>query len=233
MTELNTDRIILDNKLNLERVVFKIKYNRAHLGISQQEMAKKLDISHRKYQRIEALESSPSLEMLFSLSQILKIKFSELSSPEVPNFIPENFEILNLSEDSLKTIFESTKSSNFFDLANNGEIESVINSNFQEILKLDSFMESNYPLYLSDYNTTYLNPSLRKITNRPNDSKPTYQGWKDKKTFAQVWDMFTCFDIKYSKVTSEIKTPAGEITLTTLNRTFKNSSGKPYVFGTF
>jgi transcriptional regulator with XRE-family HTH domain len=233
MEKFDTDAVILNNKLNLERVIFKIKYNRAHCGISQAEMAKKLDMSHRKYQRIEALESTPTLDMLLETSQLLKIKFSELTSPSVPQEFPENLLVLSDDEESLKSKFLSLKESDYFDLANNGEIEKIVAGNLKDIMKLKTFTESEFPFYISNYNTTYMNESLRQITNRQLEHKPTNQGWKDKKTFAKVWDCLTCFDIKYSKLTTEIKTPAGDMTIEALNRTFKDSIGRAYVFGTF
>jgi transcriptional regulator with XRE-family HTH domain len=233
MERYNTDAVILNIKLNLERVIFKLKYNRAHCGISQAEMAKKLDMSHRKYQRIEAMESTPSLAMLFKTSQLLKIKFNELTSPNVPQELPQNFQVLLNNEDALKEQFTSLNESNYFEICNSGEIENIIMENPKEIMKLSSFTNSDFPLYLSDYNITYMNDALRKITNRALEHKPTYQGWKDKKTFARVWDFLTCFDIKYSKVITEIKTPAGDLALDSLNRTFKDSIGRAYVFGTF
>ena len=233
MERFNTDIVILNNKLNIERVIFKIKYNRAHCGISQAEMAKKLDMSHRKYQRIEAMESTPTLDMLFETAQLLKIKFNELTSPDVPQELPGNFRVLSNNEEALKSEFLSLKESNFFDLANSGEIENIIKTNIKDIMKIKAFTESDFPLYISDYNTTYMNDSLRRITNRPLEHKPTYQGWKDKRTFAQVWDFLTCFDIKYCKITSDMKTPAGDMTIESLNRTFKYSMGRAYLFGTF
>jgi transcriptional regulator with XRE-family HTH domain len=231
MIELN--KVIKNNKINLQRVILKIKYNRAHKGISQQDMANKLNMSHRKYQRIEAMESTPNLEVLLETSKVLDICFDELVSPKAPNEIPTNFEILEANFQKIQERFPNTNARDFFDLINNSDFNNIINSDLKNILKLEKFMNSESPLYIADYNICYMNKKYKDLTQRTNFSKPTLQGWLDKRKFAKVWDLLTCFEIPFSSIKSEIKTPAGLMRYNTLNRCFKNVEGKVYCIGTF
>lgn len=51
-----------------------IKEYRLRMGFTQEQLAEKLDISTRHYQRIEANVCSTTLEMLIKIIQVLKIE---------------------------------------------------------------------------------------------------------------------------------------------------------------
>ena len=55
-----------------------IKEYRLKLGLTQEQLAEKLEISTRHYQRIEADICSTTLEMLIKIIEILKIEDKDI-----------------------------------------------------------------------------------------------------------------------------------------------------------
>jgi putative transcriptional regulator len=66
-----------------------LKEKRKELGISQEEMAEKLEVSRRYYGAIEANEELPSLSRLIKISKLLNMSIDEMISSEPPEEIEE------------------------------------------------------------------------------------------------------------------------------------------------
>jgi len=59
-----------------------LRHHREACDLSQQELAEKINIGYRTYQRYETGESTPSLDVIFQLSIVLNFKLDEIFSPE-------------------------------------------------------------------------------------------------------------------------------------------------------
>jgi transcriptional regulator with XRE-family HTH domain len=64
-----------------KRVGAKIKERRTGLGISQEELAFKADISPTYLSQIESGQRNPSLATLFNLTTALRLELSEVVKP--------------------------------------------------------------------------------------------------------------------------------------------------------
>lgn len=84
-----------------------LKYNRQRAGLTQVEVAVKADIGIRTYQRLESAEALPSIEVLFTLSQILEFKFSEIFHFEQEK--SAEYKVLDMSVGLLKQATQVAK----------------------------------------------------------------------------------------------------------------------------
>lgn len=59
-----------------------LRHHREACELSQQELAEKIKIGYRTYQRYETGEATPSLDVIFQLSNVLGFKLDEMFSPD-------------------------------------------------------------------------------------------------------------------------------------------------------
>lgn len=78
----------------------KLKEQRKRLGLSQAELAEKLDIHEKQVYRIEIGKNSPSILTVLKMVQILKMDIRVLDADNIQNFNPIKDEIYALLEDS-------------------------------------------------------------------------------------------------------------------------------------
>ena len=74
---------------NPKLIYLRLYYLRKSLGHSQQNFAELLGITYRTYQRIEAGETSLSIEQIFRISKTLDIPASVLMSENYCEWVPE------------------------------------------------------------------------------------------------------------------------------------------------
>lgn len=70
---------------HVSRFILKLKLYRELAGLSQTEMAEALGVSHRTYQRIEAVETALDIEMVLKVCVQLKIEMSQWLNLVSPN----------------------------------------------------------------------------------------------------------------------------------------------------
>lgn len=78
----------------------KLKEQRKRLGLSQAELAEKLDIHEKQVYRIEIGKNSPSILTVLKMIQILKMDIRVLDADNIQNFNPIKDEIYALLGDS-------------------------------------------------------------------------------------------------------------------------------------
>lgn len=146
---------MIDYNFQFKRIVFKIRLHRELNCLSQQEMAEKLSMSNRTYQRIESCETSIDIINIIKICQFLKIDFNYLLNLSPPKLaasimVCESIENLHLSEEEIKVVNSFHK------------IDCV--EHLQIFPIYPSFKNSNTALFFS-YNTKKVaNETLCKMT---------------------------------------------------------------------
>lgn len=148
-------------KKGFEKLLVRIKVYRAGCGLTQSEMAKRLNLSLRTYQRVEQGVAPLDIETLYQMASIFNVSYKTIAGPEyttadLPNvqFYSNLESIEGINEDALqafKSIIET------FDKSL--EVDRV---SLSDLHKLKEFKDSPYPMYYSDPKWTWCNKSLRK-----------------------------------------------------------------------
>lgn len=96
----------------------KFKEQRKRLGLSQAELAEKLDIHEKQVYRIEIGKNAPSILTVLKMVEILKMDIRVLDADNIQNFNPIKDEIISLLEDAkdedlilYRNIIQTVKSS--------------------------------------------------------------------------------------------------------------------------
>lgn len=215
-----------------EKLLVRVRVYRAGNGFTQSEMAKKLGLSLRTYQRVEQGIAPLDIETLYSLCEVFDIPYKNIAGPEykkadLPNvqFYSNLSEVPNLDPkmvESFKGIIDGLYK------GVNEEKE-----NLADLHKIKVFKDSSLPAYYSDPKWTWVNKSLRK------DFDPSLKGrvsvmrnMSDFEFIIKVWELcynspkrvYTCQTI-YEKE----GTPISEVN--TLNL-FTLHEGFPFTIGT-
>lgn len=90
---------------SLQRIILKIRFHREAASLSQKEVAEKLNIGYRSYQRIESGEAVCDINFLHRFCYLLNLNFLDFISPYAPK--PINLELF-YSEEEIKK-FQSLK----------------------------------------------------------------------------------------------------------------------------
>ena len=169
-------------------------------GFTQTEFAKAINVSKRNYQRIEALEAIPSLDMMYKIAKTLDVDFDYLYSPKLVTDELYDTKFFHTEEEFIQ--IEKVKNSSFQNLMNSTDVKDVIDSGkLEDILNVDAFMNDSNGLFICDYNTMYLNESLKTFTNRPSHKQSTHIGWKDLQRFALLLDALYTYNPQYMHFT--------------------------------
>ena len=180
----------------LQRSIFKIKLYRIEKSLSQSEFSELIGISNRKYQRIEAYESVPDLELLYRISDVLNVNFDHLFSPNLQQttingvhfFSDKNDFFMNskvkemglenlITEDFLKTLFEMDRP--------------------KDVLQIEAFSNFVHPLTFGDYSINCFNKkSLEAFQQKFEISEyPTLK--YNLKDLIMLWDMLYVDILRY------------------------------------
>ncbi len=103
MGNLNCEMFKNDSKNNLTSTELKslgslLKVKRKELGLTQQEVADSVSVTSQHYSRIENGEYTPSLQLFFKLTEILKIDLASLNLSKGKNISSTTYEIVALLE---------------------------------------------------------------------------------------------------------------------------------------
>lgn len=74
---------IMDNRDFLKKIGIKLKVLRSLKGLSQDDIANRLDIDKSYYSKVERGLTNPTLLYLKNLSEVLDVKLEELVNPEI------------------------------------------------------------------------------------------------------------------------------------------------------
>ncbi|MCR9203658.1 MAG: helix-turn-helix transcriptional regulator [Halobacteriovoraceae bacterium] len=148
-------------KKDFEKLLVRIKVYRAGNSLTQSEMAKRLNLSLRTYQRVEQGVAPLDIETLYQMANIYNISYKTIAEPkytisDLPNvqFYPTLESIENINGE-LSQAFKSIIQT--FDKSLQVEKKSL-----SDLHKLKEFKDSPLPLYYSDPKWTWCNKTLRK-----------------------------------------------------------------------
>lgn len=74
---------IMDDRDFLKKIGIKLKVLRSLKGLSQDDIANRLDIDKSYYSKVERGLTNPTLLYLKNLSEVLDVKLEELVNPEI------------------------------------------------------------------------------------------------------------------------------------------------------
>ncbi|MAE58001.1 MAG: hypothetical protein CME69_03920 [Halobacteriovorax sp.] len=195
----------------VRRCIIKIRYMRHIRGFTQTEFAKAINVSKRNYQRIEALEAIPSLDMMYKIAKTLEVDFDYLYSPKLVT--DELYDTKFFSSQEEFATIDKVANSNFLNLMNSEEVKTVVESaSLEDILNVEEFMNDSNGLFICDYNTMYLNNALKTFTNRSTHKQSTHIGWKDLQRFSLLLDALYTYNPAYMHFTHKAQrvTPKGD-----------------------
>lgn len=134
-----------------------LRHHREASGLSQHDVAERLKIGHRTYQRIETGESSPSLDLIFQLAKVLNFNLDEIFAPDKKILEFDNLKIF--TKDNEKEFINDP---------------AIQNSRILELTKLDIskgegviinhplFKDSEYYMGVTNFRNVIMNPALQK-----------------------------------------------------------------------
>lgn len=196
-------------KTFLDKVIVLLRHYREAAGMSQSEIADRLKIGLRSYQRYESGESVPSIDLIYLLSKVLKFEMKDFFAPEESEL--DGFKIytgtdrdnfLTLPEVKQSQILEFYQGPEYKKILQSGDIKQIRNSSF--------FMNCPLPLAISSTKASVLNPAALKLTGFNNDHVPTSTSVDDVKKLGLMWAKMMNFDEAYFEHTSETVFPRGK-----------------------
>lgn len=147
---------IVNMKSLLAQFSVQLRHNREACGLSQQELAERIKIGYRTYQRYETGEATPSLDVVFQLANELKFKLDEMFSPE--KLINRNLDVKFFNEENEKDFLNN-------ELVSNSQILKLaskdLTNGIETILKDPLFSESPYYMGVTTFRNVTLNNAVR------------------------------------------------------------------------
>lgn len=178
----------MSQKLFIDKLTVLLRHYREAAGLSQSEISDRLKIGLRSYQRYEAGESVPSIDLLYLLSRELKFELNELFSSEAQKSALDGFK-LYLGED--KKQFENSSdvlNSRLMDIYRSNEFRKVLETGDIKIIKENEiFKNSQFALSLSHPKHTVFNPCAQKLTGNHTDIFPSIGLHGDPKQMGMAW----------------------------------------------
>lgn len=215
----------------LDQLMLQVKHLREEAGLTQLDMAEKLKIGIRSYQRYESCDSAPPIDFLYHASAILGFNLKELMFPqdnlssigEVHFFgEDERNEFLERSGKDLTDLFSILKSLSF---------QQALIKNRPSILRDDiSFQNSRDALSLSNIRTTLLNPSAQLAFDCTGDIIPTSSFHCNPKHVGILWGSLLLVKPAYFSLQNVLDTPSGNKTLHSSN-VFLSVNKNHFIFG--
>lgn len=175
-------------KIFIDKVTVMLRCHREAAGMSQSELADRLKIGLRSYQRYESGESIPSIDIIYLISQILNFNLKDFFAPhELKDFVPGLRLFTGEREHEFQEL-PNVRESNLLNFFNSPEYKQIVDSgDIRNIRNCEYFMKSNFPMALSSPRGTILNPVAQKKTGFHSDSISTSVGQNDPKHLAAIW----------------------------------------------
>jgi transcriptional regulator with XRE-family HTH domain len=193
-----------------EKVSAVLKKCRENKGLSQSELADILQVGLRTYQRYESGESTPTIDVVFHLSKVLKFELKDLfdedssktNLPQLKVYSPEEAdEFLN---------HRLVRDSKLMELYKSKELASVLKSgDCTQVRDVPLFRDNQYGVALSTVKTTVLNPALVSVLNFTTDTNPTASGHMDKMRMSYLWAEIIDNDYCFFKDLADVSFPSG------------------------
>jgi transcriptional regulator with XRE-family HTH domain len=167
------------------RLRIKLRLVRQGLLLTQQDLADKLGISLRTYQRLEAGQTPLDAATVINLCDKLNYSFLDFTHPNLNASECNDTEFFNVEKDFY--IHEDIHQKSF------EEVKPVINEeklNLLKVLESPSFHAASAPLMVADTSITVANDSLLKIAPRLDERKwKTMSKWDNLNDQVKAWDI--------------------------------------------
>lgn len=156
----------------------KIRFLRTKKELTQNQVAKKLSLSLRTYQRLENGKSPLDVQTLFILSRILEISFVDLTNPKLNEKDLQEIEFYQ----SQKEIYERAKVTGQT-VETLTKLLTKVQSYNLGITKVEEdqhFTEAGTPIFLTDLKKTAKNPAFKSLQKKDPQAhfKTTLRHWK-------------------------------------------------------
>lgn len=219
-------------KLEFEKLLVRIRLYRTGLSITQSELATKLGLSLRTYQRVEQGLAPLEVEVLYKLAEVFEIPYKELAGPnykksdiEGVQFFKSLADVKEMSEDHKKDL--TTLINSFYHAIEDEGIK------VSELFRRPHFKNHPRPYYYSDAKWVWANKTTIK------NYDPTQKGrvsvtrnLTDYKFIIKIWEV--CYEEpkQFFVCDAEYDIPeVGLKTVRTLNY-FDLLEGFPFQIGT-
>lgn len=180
----------MTQKLFVDRLTVLLRHYRESTGMSQSEVSERLKIGLRSYQRYEAGESVPSIDLLYLLSKELKFELKELFSPETQKSFLSDFKFYTNEDKRHFTNNLDVLNSRLLDIYHSNEFKKVLESGDIRLIKENEiFKNAQYSLSLSHPKHTVFNPFAQKLTGSHADTFPTTSLHGDPKQMGMAWSL--------------------------------------------
>lgn len=178
----------MSEKTFVDKVTIMMRHYREAAGLSQSDVAEALKIGLRSYQRYESGETIPTIDILYLLSKVLNFEMAELIAPEDQKAKLENFKIFKPEEAQFFLNDPMVKDSRLAEIYDSPEFKKVIATGEPEHMRENAlFMNSEYPLAISQPKHSFINKAAQKITGLQNDLVPTAHGHDDLRKLGLTW----------------------------------------------
>lgn len=180
----------MTQKLFVDRLTVLLRHYRESSGMSQSEVSERLKIGLRSYQRYEAGESVPSIDLLYLLSRELNFELKELFSPETQKSFLNDFKQYFGDDKRHFTNNLDVLNSRLMEIYHSYEFKKVLESGDIRLIKENEiFKNSQYSLSLSHPKHTVFNPVAQKLTGNHGDTFPTSSLHGDPKHMGMAWSL--------------------------------------------
>ena len=195
----------------VERLSIKIRLYRTSLNITQQEMATKLGLSLRTFQRIETCQSPIDMTIIYKICECYDIPFFDLVNPDIKREELADGNFFSSVEDFEKEDFFSDKpdfialKDKVIDLVKKDPAKITMVSDLPE------FENSPYYLYVCNLHFAVGNAKTRAITGLPDDKYRTLKTFKDASIMIKSWDICLKYKDPAFKLLSEHETDKAQL----------------------
>ena len=181
----------MSQKLFIDKVIIMLRHYREAAGLSQSEVAERLNIGLRSYQRYESGESVPSIDLVFLMSKVLNFKLKEMFCPDEMVSSMEGFKLFTAGEEAQFKDDPAIVDSKLLDFFHSEEFRTILKGgDIKKMKEIPFFMDSTYPLSFSNPKTTILNPVAQKLTGFNHEVVPTPSGQTSPKELGYIWAVF-------------------------------------------
>ena len=198
----------------LDQIVIQLRHYREARGISQVEAASLLRVGTRSYQRYEAGESIPTIDILYELAGILNFDLKDLFNPLKTAMLVPGFTIV---EDSAGMNGAQLSLYPLELLDTNAMKETLQHGDLKRIKYADAFKNSKLPLAFSTPRQTILNLAAREALGIDNDLIPTHHLTGDIAQMGVIWGALIQRDNKIANFKTSIETLKGKLEINSLS----------------
>lgn len=215
----------------MDKFVIQLRYHREDKRLSQCELADKLKIGLRSYQRYEAGESIPSIDLLFMISQVLDFNLKDFFAPE--DYLKhinglKFYEGAEVKEFTSHPLIIDSELMSFFE---SKEFQKVIDTDDLKLLRKNKFFQSS-SYYINVANPKYrmINPVLKHLLQTTTDIVSSTTCFNDIRVLGSLWSTLIDKKQAYYDIITYPEFPGGNFQMKS-KYLYRSSNYHYYVVG--